>query len=41
MLAANAGYRTKTFDLRERALEETFEQFQLTGTMESLIPLDR
>jgi 3-hydroxybutyryl-CoA dehydrogenase len=41
MLAANAGYRIKTFDLRERALEETLERFRQTSTMTSLIPLNR
>jgi 3-hydroxybutyryl-CoA dehydrogenase len=41
MLAANAGYRIKTFDLRERTLDETLERFRQTSTMESLIPLDQ
>jgi 3-hydroxybutyryl-CoA dehydrogenase len=41
MLAANAGYRTNTFDLREKALEETLELFRQNNTMESLIPSNR
>jgi 3-hydroxybutyryl-CoA dehydrogenase len=41
MLAANAGYRIKIFDLRERTLDETLERFRQTSTMESLIPLDQ
>jgi len=41
MLAANAGYRVKVFDIRKRAFEETLQHFRQTNVIESLVPLSR
>ena len=41
MLAANAGYRVKVFDSREKALEENIERFRQGSVKKPFIPFDR